>query len=326
MKEYFIKQFCKKQGFSFKRFLHQNFDKDTAVIEILNQKTKESFVLKILGSNANNNVKKSLENEIQFYKKGNFSFAPKMFSSGDDYLIIEFLHGTSLREFIHSNFFQNKLPSKDESDLFEQISDVIHEFYASDKGIFKGNQNQIDLVSNVLFDRIGNLISSGPEFTEPQKFEQFILRQAFKLIQNNLRKNLIKVVHLWLENNIRFMSDFGHYDLHSENFLVGKHCKIIDYGNYSQPGIWISDILYFYATLYASFSSKKDMQKKIISHAIKEISFFEPKLKTKPLLQLLNLFCFTADSNSRFRLHNKGIKFFKILSFLNSIRTLNSVL
>jgi Ser/Thr protein kinase RdoA (MazF antagonist) len=58
------------------------------------------------------------------------------------------------------------------------------------------------------------------------------------------------------------MNDIGHYDLHSENVLVGKTCKIIDFGNYKKPGIWISDLLYFYSTIYASFSSNDIYQKK----------------------------------------------------------------
>ena len=40
--------------------------------------------------------------------------------------------------------------------------------------------------------------------------------------------------------------------------------------NYKKPGIWISDILYFYATLYASFSTKNNYQKILILNMNKE--------------------------------------------------------
>lgn len=322
MENFFVEQFCEKNGFTFIEFLHQNFDKDTSVVKINNKKTKEFGVLKILGSKANDDVKNALENEIKFYQKGAYSYAPKMISCGKEYLAIEFFEGIPLREYINLKFLKDESSQKNELYLFDQLSKTLEQFYALGKGIFQGNKNDIELVSNTMFDRIGNLISSGPEFTQPSKLEQFILRQIFKLVRPDLKRNLTKIVKQWIADNVRLMSDFGHYDLHSENILVGKTCKIIDYGNFKQPGIWISDILYFYATLYASFSSQKDFQEKIIAQAFSQLTNQEPKLKNDKTLALIKVFCFATDVNSRFRIKNKGIKIPKMFSFLSSIKSL----
>ena len=311
-----------KNGFTFIKFLHQNFDKDTSVVKVSNKKTKEFGILKILGSKANDDVKSALESEIEFYQKGAYSYAPKMILFGKEHLAIEFFEGIPLREYVNLKFLKDEFSEKNELSLFEQLSKTLETFYSSGNGIFEGNKNDIALVSNTMFDRIGNLISSGPEFTQPSKLEQFILRQIFKLIRSDLKKNLTKIVRQWISDDVRLLSDFGHYDLHSENILVGKTCKIIDYGNFKQPGIWISDILYFYATLYASFSSQKDFQEKIIIQAFSQLTNKESKLKNEKTLALIKVFCFAADVNSRFRIKNKGIKIPKILSFVNSLKSL----
>ena len=44
-----------------------------------------------------------------------------------------------------------------------------------------------------MFDRIGNLIASGPEFAKPIKFEQFVMRQFYKIIQSYLKKKFFNI-------------------------------------------------------------------------------------------------------------------------------------
>ena len=317
-----VEKFCENQGLTFIKFLHQNFDKDTSVVKANDNQTNEFVVLKILGSTANDNVKNTLKNEIKFYSKGVMDYAPKMISSGEKHLTLNFFDGISLREYVKSSFLQDKFSEENQHFLFDELSKTLVQFYSSGKGFFQGNNSDVMLVTNTLFDRIGNLISSGPEFTQPSKFEQFILRQIYKFINVRLKINLKNIVDQWLSDKVNFMSDFGHYDLHSENILVSKTCKIIDFGNFNQPGIWISDILYFYATLYALFSSKQNIQEKIILFAFNELINLDSKLKNKKTLSLIKVFCLAAEVNSRFRIKNKGIKISKMLLFVNSLKTL----
>ena len=262
-----LKDLCEKFDYSFIEFLHQNFDKDSSVCKIKNNKTNQFYILKILGPSANNNVKTAFSNEITFYKTNSSLCAPKMFFSGENFLIIEFFPSVPVREFIELNFFQNNFNDNTFSELTENISNVLDQFFKIENKIFVPKENQIQLISDTLFDRIGNLISSGPEFTESSKFEQFIIRQFFKLSSRKLKNLIEKIVTNLISNNVMIMNDIGHYDLHSENVLVGKTCKIIDFGNYKKPGIWISDLLYFYSTIYASFSSNDIYQKKILKLA-----------------------------------------------------------
>jgi len=322
MSNIILKDLCEKFDYSFIEFLHQNFDKDSSVSKIKNNKTNQFSILKILGPNANNNVKTAFSNEIEFYKRNSSLSAPKMLFSGENFLIIEFFPSVSLREFIESNFFQNNLNDNTFSELIENISNVLDQFFKIENKIFVPKENQIQFISDTLFDRIGNLISSGPEFTESSKFEQFVIRQFFKLSSRKLKNTIEKIVTNLISNDTMIMNDIGHYDLHSENVLVGKTCKIIDFGNYKKPGIWISDLLYFYSTIYASFSSNYIYQKKISKLAFSYIYSIDPKLKQTNISELLNLFCFAADSNSRFRIVNQGLKIFKLLKFVRTVYNL----
>ena len=317
-----LKDLCEKFDYSFIEFLHQNFDKDSSVCKIKNNKTNQFYILKILGPSANNNVKTAFSNEITFYKTNSSLCAPKMFFSGENFLIIEFFPSVPVREFIELNFFQNNFNDNTFSELTENISNVLDQFFKIENKIFVPKENQIQLISDTLFDRIGNLISSGPEFTESSKFEQFIIRQFFKLSSRKLKNTIEKIVTNLISNDTMIMNDIGHYDLHSENVLVGKTCKIIDFGNYKKPGIWISDLLYFYSTIYASFSSNYIYQKKISKLAFSYIYSIDPKLKQTNISELLNLFCFAADSNSRFRIVNQGLKIFKLLKFVRTVYNL----
>ena len=319
MNNLILKDLCEKFGYSFIEFLHQNFDKDTSVSKIINNKTSQFSILKILGPNSNDDVKIAFLNEIEFYKRNSSLCAPKMLFSGENFLIIEFFPSVSLREFIESNFFQNNFDDNKFNELIENISNVLDQFFKIENQIFVAKENQIQLISNTLFDRIGNLISSGPEFTKSSKFEQFVIRQFFKFSSRKLKSNIEKIVINLISNDVMVMNDIGHYDLHSENVLVGKTCKIIDFGNYKKPGIWISDLLYFYSTIYASFSSNEVYQKQISELAFSYICSIEPALKKINISELVNLFCFAADSNSRFRIANGGLKFFKLLKFVMTV-------
>jgi len=322
MSNIILKDLCEKFDYSFIEFLHQNFDKDSSVSKIKNNKTNQFSILKILGPNANNNVKTAFSNEIEFYKRNSSLSAPKMLFSGENFLIIEFFPSVPVREFIKSNFFQNNFNDNTFSELIENISNVLDQFFKIENKIFMPKENQIQLISDTLFDRIGNLISSGPEFTESSKFEKFVIRQFFKLSSRKLKNLIEKIVTNLISNNVMMMNDIGHYDLHSENVLVGKTCKIIDFGNYKKPGIWISDLLYFYSTIYASFSSNDIYQKKILKLTFSYICSIDPTLKKTNIFKLLNLFCSAADSNSRFRVANQGLKIFKLLKFVRIVYTL----
>jgi len=323
MNDILIKELCEKFNYSFVEFLHQNFDKDTSVSKIKDNRTNQFLVLKFLGANVNNDIRTTFLNEIEFYKKGPFTFSPKMLFEGENFLIIEFFSGVTLREFIESNFFKKKIDDDSFTVILKKISNVLNQFFTTENRIFEAKNDSV-FISNILFDRIGNLISSGPEYTQSSKFEQFVIRQFFKFISSKLKHNIMKIVENLISNNVMLMNDIGHYDLHSENILIGDTCKIIDFGNYKKPGIWISDILYFYATLYACFSSKNDYQKKILDSVFSYIVTMEPRLKKMNIMALVNLFCFAADSNSRFRIMNKGLRIFKLFKFIKYVYSLNN--
>ena len=140
------------------------------------------------------------------------------------------------------------------------------------------------------------------------------------LLNSNLKRKLSKIVQVWLDNNIQFVSAYAHNDLHCNNVIIDKekNLHLIDFENLHSPGVWICDVLYFYATLFALFSSKPKIQNTIKKTAFNHIKLQQLNL-AENLCNLLDIFCRAADANSRFRLQKKGINIFKILSFFQSL-------
>jgi hypothetical protein len=181
------------------------------------------------------------------------------------------------------------------------------------------------MILNTLLDRIGNLITSGPKGTNRSNSEAFILRRFFKKNLKDLETNLEKIVDTWLKDKIKILSHYGHYDLHCNNFLSNQdfsEIRLIDFENIKSPGIWISDIIYFHATLYGLLSSKKQLQNEIKNNAFEYICQVEPKFDQDQIKKIVDLFCSAADANSRFRLYNKGIKINKMREYVDSVKNL----
>ena len=151
----------------------------------------------------------------------------------------------------------------------------------SDSG--KMTNEQKNLIYNSWFDRIGNLLSSGPKGTSKPKFESFLLRQIFKIFSEKLKLKFIKIVQNWEYNNLHIISHYGHNDLHCNNVLSNyslTKLKLIDFENISSPGVWLTDTLYFFANLHALFFSKHHIQEKIKDEVFKYILQKEPKLNS----------------------------------------------
>ena len=310
-----ILDFCKQKNLELIKILNYNNRKDTIVFSAIDNISSQKIVVKLCGKNTPSNIRTSFLNEIKFYELNTSYYIPKLIKSNSDYFILEYLEHIPLTEFINENFFKNNRDFNLSSFLNESKSMLIS--FHSLKNT--NNKKNIDsmMVVNILFDRLGNLISSGPKNTEKIPFESFLLRQILKIHTSKIQKKFLSLVTSWKSNNTKFLSGYGHNDLHCNNVLISDNLKLIDFENVNSPGVWISDTLYFYATLYALFSSKPTFQNQIKEHTISLIIENDSKL-TNDTKYLVNLFFNAADVNSRFRLRNKGVKISKILKFLFS--------
>ena len=315
-----LDKFCKNRNFTLVKILHHNPDKDSFVILVNPSDLEKQYVAKILGPKTPDNIKTTLQTEIKFYKENSGIYIPQLIEFGDDFLVIDFFNGVPLTQFIKNKFIGKKLNDKEFESLHARCSLLFDWFYGSGKGFFESEKSNTEFIVNTMLDRIGNLLTSGPEYTKPLPFESFVLRQIVKLLTPRLKLSLTKIVQIWLKEKIKILCEYGHYDLHCENILINDNkIKLIDFGNFHSPGIWISDLLYFYATLYASFHSKKKFQLKIKKYTYDYMIKKEHNLDMPYTSKLIEVFLLSGEVNSRFRLTNQGFKFTKTLQLIFAI-------
>jgi len=324
MNEQYIQNFCDTKKYQLIQILDFNERKDTATLYAKLLNTNEDIFIKLFGPNASSKVESSFKSEIKFYENNSsLQCICKFIHSEKNFFVIEFFHGDTLPKIIESNFFINN--NDDLSGIFSQINFIFDTFYNHNQDFYPISENKKKFVVDSFIDRIGNLITSGPKGTKKSNFESFILRQFYKRNYNDLEKNLNKIFASWIQKNFKIFCSYGHNDLHCNNFLSKNdfsNSKIIDFENLTYPGIWILDLLYFYGTLFALMSSKNHLQNKILDQACQHICSFEPRFNPVQIQKIVNLFCISAESNSQFRLYNKGIRIGKILKFQSIVKNL----
>jgi thiamine kinase-like enzyme len=323
MNEKYLEDFCDQEEYQLLDIISTNIRKDTNIILVSNKNSDKKFIVKIFGQNTPDDIKSSFESEIKFYKTHSFNGIPKFFNAGKNFFALEFFDGDSLPKIIDRYFFIDK--QNDISKFFTKVIPIFDWFFNLESGIYTAKDNEKKIILDTFLDRIGNLITSGPKNTNRSNSEAFLLRRFFKKNLQTLENNLEKIVDTWIENEIKILSHYGHYDLHCNNFLTDSNfseIKLIDFENIKSPGIWISDIIYFHATLYGLLSSQKLLQNEIKNNACQYICHIEPKFDENQVQKVVDLFCSAADANSRFRLYNKGTKITKMLEYANSVKNL----
>lgn len=303
-----ILEFCVKNNFEYEKTIHKNDSKDTSVLLVSIDNKK--FIVKRYGENSSKTVINAFDIEKKFYQQNKNEIYPEMIKSGKNYILLSYLNGISLREFLkNKNTFEKEEFEKIVIGINRSIKLFHQEFF------YDENENNSKIILNALLDRLGNLATSGPRNTKRNWLESFIIRRSWKFKINKISKFLVKEIKNWKDEEIKMMCKNGHFDLHSDNFMVTQNeVKMIDFGNVRSPGIWISDILYCYGTIFALINTEiiKDKLKIDLFEFIKNI---DPKFDKKSTKKLIDIFCFTADMNSRFRKDTK-IDFSKILQFL----------
>lgn len=313
-----IKNFCLENNFKLVKILSSNLRKDTAVVLVTKENNK--FILKIHGQEIPKVFKKKFDNELLFYSKNSGDNLLALISSGDNYFLLSF-YGRAIRDLL-DDVIDSEWTEIKENNLLQATLSLSDWFFFKNSKNFVPNNDEQNLTVEALFDRIGNLVSSGPPNTVRPKFEYFILRQVFKIIRGSLQKKLKKLIINWSIKNSKLMSENGHNDFHIRNVLSDetfKKLKLIDFENYASPGTWIAEILYFYATLHVCFYTKPIFQKQIENNLIDFIIKKEPQINEEELYSLFRVFCLAAEVNSRFRLRNQGIKFSSIIQFSLSV-------
>jgi serine/threonine protein kinase len=309
---------CKENNLKPLDILHENKRKDSAVICVVDLNHQKK-ILKICGNNASQTVKDAFKNEIRFYDDFKSEFIMNLSKSGENFLLIEFFDGVTIRDFIKK---KSKLEHNDVERILKESQQIFEWFFHPQKNDIANLKND-EVIVETLFDRIGNLATSGPKNTRKNGFESFLIRRAWNKSKKNLRKKISEYIKILKDNDVKLYSGMGHYDMHYDNLLINdQKIKLIDFGNFKNPGIWISDILYFYATINASLSNCTEYQKRIKLHTIDVLLSLDSTIDRKVIEKLINLFFATAEMNSRFRIRDNQIKIKRIFGFMKLISDL----
>lgn len=308
MKQTELEKICNENNLKINKIIHENPFKDSAVLQVFDS-NKNKKIVKIYGLDSPKNVRKAFEKEVKFYRDFKNDHMMNMTHTGERFFILDFFDGVSIREFLLKNELKN--------DIFEKILDdskeIFNWFFIKNHHNLKNEQIVIDTI----FDRIGNLATSGPRNTQKKKIESFLIRQAWKRVEGNLEKSIKQLVKKWNEAGVNMFSEMGHFDMHYDNMLINeKKLILIDFGNVRSPGIWISDVLYFYSTFYAGLGKYPEFQKKVKEQAKKFLKSMDPKMEAENNEKIINLFFSACEMNSRFRIGDKKLKLQKIFHFM----------
>ena len=257
---------------------------------------------------SNDIIKKKLKTEIEFYSKNTPPFSPRYVTSGDGYLALDYIDGVTLRKWL-----VDILPATGKNNcdaevrrIYYQSIQTIRRFIELEP-LHSGPLEEAtsSALKATLQERLKDLFLSGPRNTQKSVVENVISKVFYIYCRPFINHLFHRLVNRWVGSELNLFCAYGHNDLHCNNLLVPTgEVNLIDYENVCQPGIWIGDVLYFVATLYAALSGKNRLQNWISEEAKDLIVSLEPKL-AESSRKILNVFLTAGETNSRFRILNK---------------------
>jgi len=305
--------FLEKLNLKFVKVLQFNERKKSHIL-LVKKNNNEEAILKIISDDSDSKTKNSFKTESDFYNNVSNNNLLSTFMKNENYILFEKFLGTELSSFLQKDFSKNELEK-----LLEILFDAFDSTFLSEAFSNKQKTNLINDSCLKFEDRLSNLLASGPKGTQNSKFEKFILRQIFKFFSAKIKKFFFLISNEFVQNNFKIISKFGHNDLHCNNILINDdlNIKIIDFENTSKPGFFLVDMLYFFGT-FSAICGKKKKNRNVIQNSFLKYLTQKTKIDKNLLTQLLNLFYFAAQSNSRFRFSN-SISFLSMLNFIYSI-------
>jgi len=308
-------------GVNVLKVLLYNERKKTATLKVeINDK---NAVLKCISNDSPRLEKERFKNEKLFYlNKKVFDLTPKHLEQGHNYLLIEYIKGSTLRERIISNLNEKSLVrEKEEFSLFLKSQGI--ELIEQYKVVIKESVNNSEInptsATEKLMRLYANLASSGPHSTSRSKASRLINRIFYYLSKRKVKN---KVESILINNRSLLKLGFTHGDLHLDNIVVCSYSDkpyIIDLANSENRGLVVYDLIYFFSTLLTLLDANKQLKEYVIKS-------YEEKLgdTLKFTLQIALLFHHVSKLNSRFNSVAKKSQILK--SYLNFFTSLNNEL
>jgi len=290
-----IKSFLRKNDFKVIELLQSNERKKTYVLKIY--KNGDLFIAKVIDMDAPVKIKHLFSKELKFYIENRIEYIPKLYEYTDNIMVLEYLDGVTLREYLILNQTNSIMPELLKSiDMFYKEIVFLHQ-----------NSNDISFENAYLY--LSTLIFSGPiQMKEVKKnpISKVINRVLFYILKRKLKTILRRVDVTTLK------SGFSHSDFHFNNIIIDNGMiKFIDFENIEYRGSFDFDILYLAAILENSCSSKIDI-------VTLEQYINDNFSKYRDLIGILNLYRFAISLNPRFLNHTRinhivGLKRIKLL-------------
>lgn len=234
----------------------------------------------------------AFERERRFYEAFSFSFelAPRLLQSDSRFILIERISGPPLRDWLRARPI-------DVTRLTTQSLRLIDVFAERRR---RGNLAHGEWAAQRCSERIHNLLISGPIDGRRSRMGQSIASHVSRFWLPSLRPALARLHRHWVRRGVRFTSDFGHNDLHTNNVLTSDDGpRVIDYECVTRPGFWLVDVLYFLGTTYAALE-EAEHRRQLLDVTVARLLEHEP-VAGREIGILARLFASAALSNGRFR-------------------------
>lgn len=244
--------FLDKKDLKIDKQLFYNSKKERYTLLVKN-KYDERFILKWNATNEEYEIHLNLlKKEIDIYLSSeHIDYIPQLIEYGENYLIIQYIEGKTLREYIEDikgknyDFVYNEF-----NDIINKINDIYLKKYIIGCNL---NKNKLEFYKAII-PIMYKLALSGPNGTAPKGIRRIFLKANVRIKQYKMRK-VIMNYDIYKTNNI-------HNDFHLNNIIVDKSRKlyIIDLENHIH-GYILVDILYSFNLLKKQLNKHKNHKK-----------------------------------------------------------------
>ena len=203
-------------------------------------------VLKQIAEGAAPELRKSFEVEVDFYRHAAFGLKPRLLDSGERWLLLEHVKGSTLRASLIEGLSVDVLQATLRT-VVEELSRARRTLHAHD---------DVDALARVGGGRVRNLLTSGPRGTRASQWNIRLCGVGAAVLPRLSRLRLGVALRDWSRAGVRVVAPFGHGDLHGNNVLIGPDGPwVLDFENATRPGCWLTDVWYLLATVVAAAPS-----------------------------------------------------------------------
>lgn len=228
----FLLNFLAENNYTCEKILQYNERKHTYVLKI--KKHNNFYLLKAYDKyKTPRDIQNKFIIEKKFYKKNKYIIKdiPKVINIYDNILILEYIEGISLRDYLIQKEFNEFI-----------LINLLNSVENFNIKIYRNKVKSNNLNFNNIFRYI-NMFSNSHPFQARNIELSFLEKSLNKIIAKLLIKKSKKILKSFCKRDLK--NDFSHNDFHYNNILVttDNRIKFIDFENVKYEGFFEFDIL-----------------------------------------------------------------------------------